>query len=32
MVCSLLAAAGMAVLSAFSARDLFRRPCSPEYR
>ena len=25
MVCSLLAAAGMAVLSAFSARDLFRR-------
>ncbi|PWZ21804.1 CASP-like protein 2C4 [Zea mays] len=32
MVCSLLAAVGMAVLSAFSARDLFRRPCSPEYR
>jgi len=31
MVCSLVAAAGMAVLSAFSARDLFRRrrPCSP---
>ncbi|XP_062223923.1 CASP-like protein 2C4 isoform X2 [Phragmites australis] len=28
MLCSLLAAAGMAVLSVFSARDLFRRPCS----
>ncbi|CAD6247873.1 unnamed protein product [Miscanthus lutarioriparius] len=30
MVCSLLAAAGMAVLSTFSARDHFRRrPCPP---
>ncbi|KAL6629078.1 hypothetical protein ACP70R_028843 [Stipagrostis hirtigluma subsp. patula] len=30
MFCSMLAAGGMAVVSAFSARDLFRRrPCSP---
>uniref|UniRef100_A0A0A8XPB1 CASP-like protein n=1 Tax=Arundo donax TaxID=35708 RepID=A0A0A8XPB1_ARUDO len=32
LVCSLLAAVGMAVLSAFSARDLFRGPCSSSAR
>lgn len=28
IVCSMLAVAGMAVVAAFSARELFRRPCS----